>query len=224
MEQTEVKYWYLREHKLFRTLSNSDINKLCIITRYKTAAKGEYIYFGSEGTSRIYFLKKGMIRISERNGDKENIKDILQTGDLFGALDLNGTDGVASEFAQVISDKVIICSFLTSDFENVLSSDPKLALSYTKMVGLKFKKLSNRYANLVFKDVKERLRDFLLQWAQAEGEETDGFYRIHNYLTQQDIASIVCASRQTVAQLIGELEQQGNIAYNRKEIMVKKEW
>lgn len=222
MEQKEVKYWYLREHKLFRTLSNSEINKLCIITRYKTADKGEFIYFGHEGTSRIYFLKKGMIRISERNGDKETTKDIIQKGDLFGALDLNGADGTASEFAQVISDKVIICSFLASDFENVLAADPRLALSYTKLVGLKFKKLSNKYSNLVFKDAKTRLTDFLQQWAQDEGMDEGAQYRLNNYLTQQDIANIICTTRQTVAELISEMEQQGKLTYNRKEILVKK--
>ena len=222
MENVEVKYWYLREHKLFRTLSNSDINKLCIITRYKTAGKGEFIYLGHEGTSRIYFLKKGMIRVSERNGDKETTKDIIQKGDLFGALDLNGIDGTASEFAQVISDKVVICSFLAADFENVLASDPRLALSYTKLVGLKFKKLSNKYSNLVFKDAKTRLHDFIHQWALEEGIDEGSHYRLHNYLTQQDIASIVCTTRQTVAELISEMEHLGQLTYNRKEILVKK--
>ncbi len=41
----ELKYWYLRDHKLFRVLSFSQIRQLCIITGFKKAKKCEIIYF-----------------------------------------------------------------------------------------------------------------------------------------------------------------------------------
>jgi CRP/FNR family transcriptional regulator len=41
----ELKYWYLRDHKLFWTLSMSQIKQLCIITGFKKAKKGDVIYF-----------------------------------------------------------------------------------------------------------------------------------------------------------------------------------
>ena len=43
----ELKYWYLRDHKLFWTLSMSQIKQLCIITGFKKANKGDIIYFSS---------------------------------------------------------------------------------------------------------------------------------------------------------------------------------
>jgi CRP/FNR family transcriptional regulator len=51
----DLKYWYLRDHKLFRTLSF--IRQLCIITGFK-AQKGEIIYFSSSDLPRIFCLKK----------------------------------------------------------------------------------------------------------------------------------------------------------------------
>jgi CRP/FNR family transcriptional regulator len=47
------------------------------------------------------------------------------------------------------SDDVAICSFL-SDFEDLLRNQ-NLALSYTKFVGLKMKRIKNSYANLISK-------------------------------------------------------------------------
>jgi CRP/FNR family transcriptional regulator len=67
----------------------------------------------------------------------------------------------------VLSDDVAICSFLMSDFEDLKSS---LALSYTKFVGLKMKRIKNSYANLISKDAKTRLFQFLKDWADQEGE------------------------------------------------------
>jgi CRP/FNR family transcriptional regulator len=43
---------------------------------------------------------------------------------------------------------------------------------------------------------------------------------IENYLTQNDIAQIICTSRQTTTQLLNEMEAKGTLLYNRKEIII----
>jgi CRP-like cAMP-binding protein len=216
----ELKYWYLRDHKLFWTLSMSQIKQLCIITGFKKASKGEIIYFSNSDVPRIFLLKKGSIKIVAVDEEgNETIKDIIQKGDLFGELTLEN-DAQSNEYAKVLSDEVAICSFLMSDFENLLLQNPSLALSYTKFVGLKMKRIKNSYANLISKDAKTRLYQFLKDWAEKEGKRTDNIVVIGNYLTQNDIAQIICTSRQTATQLLNEMETKGLLVYNRKEIII----
>lgn len=216
----DLKYWYLRDHKLFRTLSFGQIRQLCMITGFKKAQKGEFIYFSSSDLPRIFLLKKGTIKIVAVDEDgNETIKDIIQKGDLFGELTLE-SDGMSNEYAKVLSDDVAICSFLMSDFENLLLKNPSLALSYTKFVGLKMKRIKNSYANLISKDAKTRMFQFLKDWAEKEGQRTDNRVVIENYLTQNDIAQIICTSRQTATQLLNEMEASGIIVYGRKEIII----
>lgn len=216
----EVKYWYLRNHKLFSTLSNKDITDLCIITRFKEAQKGEIIYFADEPVQRIYFLKKGMIKIVEVNGEGEEIiKDIIQQGDLFGEITLSSA-AEGHEYAQAMTKEVIICSFKLEDFERILEKDPALAMKFYKFIGFKFKRLQNQYSNLVFKDVRSRVIGFLKEWAEREGQSQGKSVILTNYLTHQDIASLVCSTRQTVTQLLNELEESGKLTYSRKEIRI----
>ncbi|MDD2674980.1 Crp/Fnr family transcriptional regulator [Flavobacterium petrolei] len=216
----DLKYWYLRDHKLFRTLSFGQIKQLCIITGFKKAQKGEIIYFSSSDLPRIFLLKKGNIKIVAVDEDgNETIKDIIQKGDLFGELTLEA-DGQSNEYAKVLSDDVAICSFLMSDFEDLLLRNPSLALSYTKFVGLKMKRIKNSYANLISKDAKTRLFQFLKDWAEKEGVRTENTVVIENYLTQNDMAQIICTSRQTATQLLNEMETNGTIVYSRKEIII----
>ncbi len=216
----EIKYWYLRDHKLFRTLSFSQIKQLCIVVGFKRAKKGEIIYLSSSDVPRIFLLKQGSIKIvsNDENGD-ETIKDIIQKGDLFGALDLEN-DINNNEYAKVLSDEVSICSILMSDFENLLLQNPSLSLSYTKFVGLKMKRIKNKYANLISKDAKTRLHLFIKNWAETEGKKVGQNLILENYLTQNDIAQIICTSRQTATTLINEMEINGLLIYNRKEIII----
>lgn len=216
----ELKYWYLRDHKLFWTLSMSQIKQLCIITGFKTAKKGDTIYFSSSDVPRIFLLKKGNIKIvSVDDEGNETIKEILQKGDLFGELTLE-KDLEVNEYAKALTEEVSICSFLMSDFEELILKNPSLALTYTKFVGLKMKRLKNSYSNLVSKDAKTRLITFLKDWSQREGVFNGNQVTLDNYLTQTDIAQIICTSRQTATQLMNELEEKGLIHYNRKQIMI----
>jgi CRP-like cAMP-binding protein len=216
----ELKYWYLRDHKLFRMLSFSQIRQLCIIVGFKKAKKGEILYFSSSEVPRIFLLKKGNIKIvSVDDNGNEIIKDIIQKGDLFGELDLD-PDKTSNEYAKALTDEVSICSFLMSDFEDLLLRNPNLALSYTKFVGLKMKRVRNNYTNLVSKDAKTRLYQFIKDWAQREGKPDGNSIKLDNYLTQTDIAQIICTSRQTATQLLNEMETSGLLHYNRKEIFI----
>nr|WP_294776105.1 Crp/Fnr family transcriptional regulator [uncultured Flavobacterium sp.] len=217
----ELKYWYLRDHKLFWTLSMNQIKQLCIITGFKKAKKGDIIYFSSSDVPRVFLLKKGNIKIVSVDEDgNETIKDIIEKGDLFGELELD-SDRNSNEYAKALTDDIIICSFLLSDFEDLLLRNPSLALSYTKLVGLKLKRIKNNYANLVSKDAKTRLLSFMKDWAAREGKREGDRVTIQNYLTQNDIAQIICTSRQTATVLLNELEENGLMHYGRKEIIIE---
>jgi len=216
----ELKYWYLRDHKLFRTLSFSQIKQLCIIVGFKKAKKGEIIYFSSSDVPRIFLLKKGNIKIVEVDEEgNETIKDIIQKGDLFGELTLE-SDTNSNEYAKALTDEVAICSFLMSDFEDLMLRNPNLALTYTKFVGLKMKRIKNNYSNLISKDAKTRLYTFIKDWAEREGKFEGTKVFVENYLTQNDIAQIIGTSRQTATLLLNEMEEKNLIYYTRKEIII----
>jgi CRP/FNR family transcriptional regulator len=198
----------------------SQIKQLCIIVGFKKARKGNVIYFSHSEIPRIFLLKQGNIKIvSVDEEGNETIKEILQKGDLFGELALE-RDTDVNEYAKALTDEVSICSFLLSDFEDLLVKNPSLALSYTKFVGLKMKRFKNNYSNLVSKDAKTRLITFLKDWAEKEGIQEGNKYTIDNYLTQTDIAQIICTSRQTATLLLNELEEKNLIFYSRKKIII----
>lgn len=218
--QREVKYWYLRNYNLFSNLTKEQINDLSNISKFTRMKKGQTIYFANDEIKRLYFLINGKIKISEMDqSGNEMIKDIILTGDLFGEISFN-TMTLTHEYAEILSSEVILCSFTMEEFEILMEKHPMLCLNFTKKIGDKLRKLEHRYANLVFKDVKDRLKDFLKIWALNEGKDTPEGVLIKNYLTHNEIASLISSSRQTVTTIINELKEEGALSYSRSQIVI----
>ena len=220
--QEEAKYWYLHDHQLFSVLSREENRALCLIPNFKTVKKNEIIYFSHDDEQRLYTIKSGTLKIVSVDAEgNETVKEILRSGDLFGQYTFDEVDENEDEYAIAISEKVVICSFKINDFENIVKSNPQLAIRYTKLVGFKLKRITNNYTNLMFKDVRTRFVLFLKDWVMKEGKGQTKDIIVKNYLTHSDIAGLICSTRQTVTMLFNELKNAGLIDYTRSEIIVK---
>lgn len=218
-----TQYWYLQDHALFKTLNSADLKEICFISKYKTAKKGDIIFFSEENDGRVFTLKHGSLKIVRVDKDgNEVVKDILKKGDMFGQLSLETSITDDTDYAIVLSDSVVFCSFKSDDFEKFMESNPNVALKYTKWMGLWFKRLENRYANIMFKDVRTRLLHFLNDMVTDIPADDDGYSTLPNYLTHNDIASLICSTRQTVTALLNAFRTEGILEYSRKEIKLQK--
>lgn len=218
--QREMKNWYLKNFELFSGLNKEQINELSEVARFVRMKKGQSIYFATERSPRLYFLINGKVKISEIDSfGNELIKHIVLGGDHFGEI-TRANLKQTQEFAEILSSEVIVCIFNQDEFEAVMQKHPLLALSFARRMAEKLRGMENRYTNLVFKDVRARLKSFLLEWANKEGQADSNGTVIKNYLTHSEIASIISSSRQTVTTLINELKEEGVILYSRKMITI----
>lgn len=215
----DLKYWYLHDHKLFRNLSFAEIDALCILKRFKKSKKNELIDLPFSEKERIYFLKQGTIKLVRINEEGEEILlDILQKGDLFGDLNLEKPES-SDEYFKVVSDEAIICTFYREKLEEVMQQKPEFALNYIKFIGFNFKKIQNSYKNILFKDARTRLLLLLNMIIEKENIQNRSFV-LPNYLTQQDIAQLICTTRQTIISLLKSLEGEGLLTYSQKQIEI----
>lgn len=217
---SDLKYWYLHDHKLFKNLSYSEIDTLCILKKFKRSKRADTIELPYSEKPRIYFLKYGSVKLVEINelGD-EVIIDLLHKGDMFGELGLDDKKSMDTQFMKVVSDEAIICTFYKESLEELIVKKPDFALNYIKFIGFNFKKVKNHYSNLFFKDAKTRLLLFLSNILEKEEIKSNTFV-LPNYLTQKDIAQLICTTRQTIITLFNDLDKEGLISYSQKEILI----
>jgi CRP/FNR family transcriptional regulator, cyclic AMP receptor protein len=213
------KILLLRNCTLWSEISEEEFEQLNLIHNFIEANKGAYIYFEAFNHNKLYFLKEGHIKIGYINEEgKEITKDIIGQGDIFGQVTLE-KDNLNGEFAQAYKADVSLCAFTIDDFQKLLQKRPELALRYSKQVGTKLRHIESRLVNLLNKDVKTRLLNFLWQLSQHNMLQNmpDGIC-IPNYLTHEDIANLIGSSRQTVTTMINELNNEQVISYDRHKI------
>jgi CRP/FNR family transcriptional regulator len=215
----EMKYFYLRNHPLLTTLTDAKLKEAASVCKMRTVYRGEVISYGEGGYTRIHFLVKGKVKITDASGNTENelIKDILTEPDIFGDLGLEGKL-VNDECAEALTANTIICSFQVSDFRRILEENPAMVLGFARKVNSKLQRLENRHADLVFLDTKDRLIRFIKNWARSDGNRIGDKIVLNNYLTHSDIAGFIATSRQSVNMLLNELRTSGLLCYNRKHI------
>jgi CRP/FNR family transcriptional regulator len=212
------KWLLIRNYDLWAHLTDEEYDELNIMHNFIEARKGDYIYFEAFHHNKLYFVKEGYIRIGFiDDSGREVIREIIQKGELFGQITLE-KHSLNGEFAQAYKNSVSLCAFSIEDFQKLLQKKPALALKYSKQVGSKLRHIENRLLNLLNKDVKARLINFLWQLAQKQVNPASNTTCIPNYLTHEDIANLIGSSRQTVTTLINELATEGMITYNRNEI------
>src|ERR1700730_3359101 len=120
----------IRDYDLWCHLSEEEYQNLKVEHQVMEVPRGEYIYFEAYNHNKIYFVKEGYIKIGYiDDSGKENIKEIIQKGELFGQFSLE-RNNLHGEFAQAYKNNVSLCAFTIDDFEKLLKNRPDLALKY----------------------------------------------------------------------------------------------
>ena len=87
----EMRSFYLKSLPIFRCLPEQQLNEIGSVVKFKQVYRGETINYGSGEFSKIYFVIKGKIKLTELDElDNELVKDILTDGEVFGDLELEG--------------------------------------------------------------------------------------------------------------------------------------
>ncbi len=87
----DMKYIYLRNHPLMSSLTEQKLKETASMAKLRTVYRGEVISYGEGGYTRVHFLVKGKVKITDNSAaESELIKDILVEPDIFGDFSLEG--------------------------------------------------------------------------------------------------------------------------------------
>ncbi|MDX2304863.1 MAG: Crp/Fnr family transcriptional regulator [Microscillaceae bacterium] len=211
-----IKSHFLKNHTLLSNLQEPQLEDLHRISRIKELKNGQGIKLNDK---EIYLLIEGKLKVSEIDAEgNEIIKEIVSEGGVFG--DISRENRASCEFVQALSYRVLLCVIPAANFEWFLERNPSLAVKFSKAVWTKFRLTESKYANLVLKDARARLINFFKEWALKEGIRDGKKFTVKNYLTHEEVASLICTTRVTVTTILNKLRKEGIIRYSKKIIEI----
>jgi CRP-like cAMP-binding protein len=214
------KLWYFENFNFLESMNKLEMQELSRCSVMREVEKNQSVYLPHDISSRIYFLKKGKVKISSFSDEgRELIHAILGPGEMFGELALAG-ESTREHFAIVTEDS-LVCQVGVPEFENFLKENPLLNLEVTKLIGFRLKRIRARLERMWFKSAPDRIKSLLVELAQDHGKQTGSGVEISLRLTHRDLASLAATTRQTVTTVLNRIEKEGVISYNRQTILIK---
>ena len=219
--EAEKETSYLKQVSLFANLADEDIRELMAAAKRRTFRAGEVIFHRDDPGQVLYMIKEGKVKICIISPDGQEISlAVFGKGECFGEFAL--LDGLPRSADAIAMEKVECYTLQRSDFHNAIMKNPKIAIQVLEALTRRLRNTDNMVEDLIFLDVYGRVAKKLLELADAHGVKTDDGVRIDVRLTQQELASMVGASRESVNKVMGYFTEKDFISTDKHRITLRR--
>ncbi|AEG45399.1 Crp/Fnr family transcriptional regulator [Isoptericola variabilis] len=170
--------------------------------------RGDVLFREGEPGDRLYVIAQGKIKLGRRSSDgRENLLSILGPGEMFGELSLFDP-GPRTATASSVSD-ALVYELRHQALVQWIASHPNVATTLLGALARRLRRTNETLADLVFSDVPGRVAKALLDLSARFGEPNDDGIRVAHDLTQEELAQLVGASRETVNKALADFATRG---------------
>jgi len=214
---TEKESSYLRQVTFFADLADEDAAQLMASAKRRMFRSGEVIFHRDDPGQVLYMIKEGKVKICIISPDGQEISlAVLGKGEYFGEFSL--LDSLPRSADAIALEKVECYTLQRSDFHNAIMKNPKIAIKVMESLTRRLRNTDEMVEDLIFLDVYGRVAKKLLELADAHGVKTEQGVRIDVRLTQQELASMVGASRESVNKVMGYFTEKDFISTDKHRI------
>jgi CRP/FNR family cyclic AMP-dependent transcriptional regulator len=185
----------------------------------RSVAKGEIIFQEGEPGDRMYVILEGKVKLGQSSNDgRESLLAILGPGEMFGELSLFDP-GQRTSTATALTDAVIL-ALSNEQLRPWLAGRPEVAAALLQALARRLRRTNEAMADLVFSDVPGRVAKALMDLGEKFGEVTSEGLMVTHDMTQEELAQLVGASRETVNKALADFAQRGWIRLESRQVMI----
>ncbi|MEP7054656.1 MAG: Crp/Fnr family transcriptional regulator [Actinomycetota bacterium] len=209
----------LRRVSLFVGLDDDSWKSLRSRLKESARPRGTIIFSEGDAGGQLHVILSGKVKISRAAVDgRENLLAVLGPGDLFGELSLFNP-GPRTATATAITDAQL-ATFSHDDLRPVIIEQPEVAAELLRVLAERLRQTNDAMADLVFTDVPGRVAKALLSLAERFGETDPDGVRVHHDLTQEELAQLVGASRETVNKALSDFAGRGWLRVDARAVVL----
>ena len=181
--------------------------------------RGTTIFEEGEPGDRLYIITSGKIKLARHAPDgRENLLTVMGPSDMFGELSI--FDPGPRTSSAVCVTEVTAATMNSEMLKQWVADHPAIAQQLLRVLARRLRRTNASLADLIFTDVPGRVAKTLLQLANRFGVHEGGALRVNHDLTQEEIAQLVGASRETVNKALATFAHRGWIRLEGKSVLI----
>jgi CRP/FNR family transcriptional regulator, cyclic AMP receptor protein len=206
---------------IFRGIDRDAVATLTRELKPVSFRRGHVVFVEGEPGSELYIIVTGKVKIGRRSRDgRENLLAVLGPSDVFGELSVFDSGPRTSSVTAVTAVNAV-----AMDREALrvwMKAHPEIGEQLLRVLARRLRDTNDNLADLIFTDVPGRVAKLLLQLSQRFGvAHTDGdAIRVEHDLTQEELAQLVGASRETVNKALADFVERGWIRLQGKCVII----
>lgn len=209
----------LRQAPLFSALDDEAASALRSSMGENRLRRGEVLFHEGDPGEKLYIVTDGKVKLGRTSSDgRENLLAILGPGQMFGELSLFDP-GPRSATVTAVTETTFL-SLSHDDLLRWLEGRPGVALGLLSQLAGRLRKTNEVVADLVFSDVPGRVAKALLDLADRFGRTADDGVHVHHELTQEELAQLVGASRETVNKALADFASRGWLRLEPRSVVI----
>jgi CRP-like cAMP-binding protein len=181
--------------------------------------KGQALFKEGDDGDNLYIITSGKIKLGTKSQDgRENLLMVLGPGDMFGDLSLFDSGPRTSTATAVTESRL-----LSLGQEKVIPwvrEHPEASLHLLARLASRLRRTNEVVSDLVFSDVPGRVAKALIDLGVKFGEKTSEGFLVHHDLTQEELAQLVGASRETVNKALADFAQRSWIKLEARAVLI----
>lgn len=209
----------LRQAPLFSGLDDEAAAALEASMSPATLRRGEILFNEGDDGDQLYVVTEGKVKLGRTSPDgRENLLAILGPGQMFGELSFFDP-GPRSATATAVTD-VELKSLGHATLSPVLNAHPDVAHALLNQLAGRLRRTNEVVGDLVFSDVPGRVAKALLDLASRFGRRADDGVHVNHDLTQEELAQLVGASRETVNKALADFASRGWLRLEPRSVVI----
>ena len=198
----------LASHPLLRHLRPEDLRRLAATAQVVRHPRGATIFQKGDPGSSMMAIIRGRVKICTFSNDgRELVLNIIDQGGMFGEIAiLDGRPRTADAVALEESELFVL---ERSQFLPFLTSSPEALSRLLAVLCERLRQTSENLEDALLREAPSRLARGLLRLADTFGRPASTGTRLNIKLSQQQIGSLIGASRESINKHIGEWTRAG---------------
>ncbi len=209
----------LRKAGLFQGVAPEEVEALGNQFEVIEAPRGTTLFQEGEPGDSLYIVLEGKVKLGRRSSDgRENLVAVMGPADQFGELSLFDP-GPRTATAVVVTD-ARLARLPKQALQTWVQERPQIAIQLLHVIARRLRRTNTMLADLIFVDVPGRVAKQLLLLAQKFGSVDSGQLRVTHDLTQEELAQLVGASRETVNKALADFASRGWLRLEGKSVVI----